>query len=179
MYEEVFTFSVPNGTVSSITVGTLANRPPRSNFRPIWLEATAQGFVPGTNERPGYYYPVGLQLAFAEGNPQSAVVYVATSQLALGRATVRLRYPQSADWRSFDLPSGSVVGEIRAVCVGPPNSAGTTPGYLRGVARMYIALQPEEVVASCPTLQTRYLHLAEGQHGEVNEDELGSSFEVT
>lgn len=150
-YEEVFTFSVTNGMVTTISVGTLANRPPRSNFRPIRFEVTARGFVPGTESRAGYEVPIGVQLAFAEGNPDSAVVYVATSQLRLAPATLSLRYPSSADWRSFDLSSSAVVGEIRAVCVGRPGSAEPT-AYLRGTARMFIALQPEEIVASCPTL---------------------------
>lgn len=153
-YEEVFTFSVGAGFVTSIMYSTLANRPPRCNFRPVWLDVKAVGFVPGTSTRPPGNEPIGFQLVFQEGG-SGTTVDIACSDIQIAASTpahLRLHYPRSGDWRSYDLPATTNVAQIRAVCIG---KSGSSDGFLRGVARMRIALNPENVAVVCPALLTQ------------------------
>lgn len=148
---ETFTFSVMQGSTTSVLVSTLTSRPPRSNFRPVWLEVEVVGYQPGTSSASGWLAPVGCQIGFrseSDGN------YASTSRLVLAGATprkIRTRYPTSSDWWPWNITLSTVIADISAVCVGPSvNSA--NPGYLRGVARMLIIVQEEQCATSCPAI---------------------------
>lgn len=155
-YEEVFTFSLNNGASTSVQVSTLGNRPPRSNFRPVYLEVEAvQPWVPATSALPAYFCPGAIQLTL--NNPLEKGDPTATSQLVmLGSSPrkVRVRYPQSALWWSWDTSGSDVIATIDAVCAGT-----TSPGtaFVRGIGRMLIALQVEDIATSCaiPHLTTQ------------------------
>lgn len=149
-YYESFTFSLSIGGVTTITVGTLAERPHRCNFRPLSMKISATGaYVPGTASTPGYYAPVGIQAWFMEGQAKNATSGIKT--LSQNPKTITVRYPRSADWLSYDLDESTGVAQIEAVCIGP---AGTATGYVRGTVTMKIALQPEIVAAGCPKFLT-------------------------
>lgn len=156
---ETFTFSVQNGFVSEVKVSTLANRPPRSNFRPIWFEVeVVQPWVPATGSIPGYFAPGAIQLSIR--SPAEQGDRVAVSPLTvLGSAPrrVRVSYPASADWYDWNTQGLNVVATIEAVCTGP-----ITPGtgYIRGIGRMLCAVQTEDSGTICPTF-----HIESGPSG--------------
>jgi len=149
-YRENFTFSITPGFTSNVTVATLGNRPPRSNFRPISFSITATtAYVPPTTTLPGYYVPAALQILFM--NPSGE--YVSTSgQLALGTNPRRLsvRYPRSADWWPYNNIATDTVAVIDCVCLGtvPQNAV------VRGTAQIRLAISQEIIVPTCPTLLT-------------------------
>ena len=151
LFEEVFTFSISLGGTSNVLVSTLSNRPPRSSFRPIRAEIQFSGaYVPGSNDRSGYFAPAGLQMTF--NNP--AGEHVATSEPMLACAETRrvqLRYPGSADYWSYDHTGSAVFATINAICVG---LSGGTNASVRGICKLWCRCGPELTIATCPTLLT-------------------------
>lgn len=148
---ETFTFSVLQGETSSVQVGTLTSRPPRSNFRPLWMEVEVCGYQPGSASQPGWLAPVGCQIGFRQ---ESNGNYVSTSRLLLATSTpkkLRTRYPRSADWWPYNITPSMTIADIHAVCVGPTGPAGTI-GYLRGIGRLGLIVQEEMCVTGCPSL---------------------------
>lgn len=153
-FEEAFTFSVQNGASTYVTIATLANRPPRSNFRPVWLEVEACGYVPSSSAtEPASFAPVGIQIGIAYGSVGSSVpneisvspIHTVTNV----PRRVRVFNRRSEDWITFDQPANTNIAVITAVCTG---SVGTdTSAYLRGTARMRFAIQTEAVASACPT----------------------------
>lgn len=150
-YEEVFTFSVNNGATTSVQVGTLGNRPPRSNFRPVWFEVEArEPWVPATATLPGYYAPGSIQITL--NGPRETGDSVAVSNLCLLGSTprrVRVHYPPSADWWPWNNVSSDVVATIDAVCVGT-----TSPGtaFVRGIGRIMVQVSVEDIATPCPSV---------------------------
>jgi len=155
-YTEEFTFSVEAGNTAVITVGTLANRPPRSNFRPLWMDCDFSGFVPGTDTIPASFTPVGFQIALGYGTQQglSGTLYESqTSRVRLASTSpqrVRIHVPRSYDWLSWNTISTTEIGNLTAVCIGRP-SGSTSTSFIRGVARIRCQLQTEVIASSCPT----------------------------
>lgn len=151
-YLEQFTFSTTFGATSTITRATLTSLPQRTNFRPIWFEVEACTFVPPTSTSSTFgSAPCAMQLQFLEGGTPSIAVTVNVSRcVPCGPIPRRLRlhYPRSADWRSYDALQTEQLCSINAVCIG---STGGGSGYLRGIGRILFALQQEEVVPTCPT----------------------------
>lgn len=154
IYRENFTFSITPGATSNITVATLANRPPRSNFRPQSLTLTAlTAYVPPSAATPGYFVPAALQILYLTPSGE----YCATSgQQLLGTTPRRItvRYPRSSDWWPYNNSSTDVVATIDCVCLG------TTPtnAVVRGTAQMRITISQEVVAPVCPTFLTNTGH---------------------
>lgn len=152
-YIETFTFSVTAGAVSTVTKATLSSLPLRCNFRPLWFETEVIAFVPGSTSLPGFVAPVGCQLSLLEGQDSSVVTTVSVSPCKVVGAVpcrVRVRYPRSADWRSYTSAPTAQIASIASVCVGPSGTGTST--VLRGVGRIYFLLQNEDIVPSCPSL---------------------------
>lgn len=153
-FEEAFTFSVEAGHSITVLNSTLSNRPPRSNFRPLWLDVEVCGFVPSTAAaEPTSFEPIGCQIAIVYGSIGSTSNAVSVSPIKLVTNTprrIRVRNRPQEDWITFDQPPSTQIASISAVCVGSPGTGAT--GYLRGVARMRFSIQSEVVVPSCPTL---------------------------
>lgn len=146
---ETFTFSIINGNSADVLVSTLTSRPPRSNFRPIWLEVDVCGYQPGTSAQAGFLAPVGCQLGFRS---ESDGTYCSTSRLVLAGAAsrkVRTYYPRSADWWPWNVVGSTVICSISAVCVGPTSN---TSGYLRGIGRLLLIVQEEQCISDCPAI---------------------------
>lgn len=149
VYEENFTFSVELGATVSVTVATLGNRPPRSNFRPIRAVVTAAtAYVPATQSHPGFYVPASLQFVYrapGEGD------YIGTSNLMVLGAnpvTITQRYPSTGAWWPYNNTPSESIMDISAVCMG--RAGNSEPAYIRGVVHLYVALQPEVIVSTCP-----------------------------
>lgn len=167
-YIEVFTFSVQAGNSANVTVATLADRPPRSNFRPRWMECEYSSFVPGTDALPASYTPVGFQFTLASGtNAAQESNTDSTSRLRLASTTPRtqrISNPVSADWYTWDQDSTTLVAIISAVCIGRPAGSSST-SFVRGVCRMRIDVQEEVSATTCPAL--RYV---EAHSNNTNDD---------
>lgn len=147
-FEESFTFSITMGASVNVLVSTLANRPPRSNFRPIRAVISCQPpFVPGTTTVPGFYVPGAFQATFANGaGGTSTTTGVVNCGTALTRASVR--YPRSADWWFYSVDPADVVLIIDSVCIG---SAGTSTAFLRGTCHIWFRLTQEIIASTCPS----------------------------
>lgn len=146
---ETFTFSVLQGNTSKVLKSTITSLPPRSNFRPVWLEVEVCGYSPGSSSEPGYMGPVGCQLNFI-GYPVAS--YCSTSRLCLAGSSprkVRTYYPRSSDWMPYNLADTVGLADISAVCVG---KLADTSGYLRGVGRMMLIVQEEVCANACPAI---------------------------
>lgn len=142
VYTETFTFSVGVGSAASVTVATLGNRPPRSNFKILKWAVTAKGFCPATNTMPGFYAPVGLQVtSMMDVEEQN------TSGVRVAPCRFHMRAKQYK-WLGFDTDDSYIVGNIAATCIGP--AGGSANLYVRGVITLVIALSKEMVVAACP-----------------------------
>lgn len=149
MYEENFTFSVEMGSTTTVQVATLSNRPPRSNFRPIHAVITATaGYVPATSTHVGYHVPAALQCIFrapAEGD------FIGASNLrtlGVNPTRITLRYPATGGWWPYNNTPSDAVLDISAVCMG--RAGNSESAYVRGTVQMFIALQPEVIVSTCP-----------------------------
>lgn len=152
-YEEVITFSVEAGNTISVTVATLANRPPRSNFRPRSMRVEFASFVPGTTSLPATYTPVGFQIEFTPGSSGSVPAAGSVSNIRLASTTPRvvsIRYPLPSDWYSWDSDPTTLVAQLTAICIGIPGAAGSA-SYVRGVVTFRIDIQNEISASTCPT----------------------------
>jgi len=166
-YTEEFTFSVEAGNTATVYVSTLGNRPPRSNFRPMWLECEFCAFVPGTEAIPSSYSPVGFQVALGFGTQvsQSGLYESITSRVRLASTTpqhVRIRTPRSYDWLAWNTASLTEIASLTAVCIGRP-SGSTSSVFVRGVCRLKCAIQTEVIASTCPTYVESH---GGGEHGE-------------
>jgi len=154
-YIEVFTFSVQAGNTANVTVATLADRPPRSNFRPRWMEVEFSSFVPGTATLPASFTPVAFQFSLDTGSNSVGLPNSdATSRLRLASTTPRVQRitnPVSADWYSWNQGETTLVATLSAVCIGLPAGSGST-SFVRGVCRLHIDVQIEVSATSCPAL---------------------------
>lgn len=154
-YTEVFTFSVIAGNTTQVTVGTLANRPPRSNFRPLWMQAEVASFVPADDATPATFSPVAFQMEFVAGSNAAGTGNASsTSRLILATTTprrTRVRYPVSEDWYTFNQQDSTLVANLSAVCIGRPGSA-TSTVYVRGVITMRVLVQREVSGTACPAV---------------------------
>lgn len=169
-YVEAIPFSIQLGTSSSLTLATLPGRPPRCNWRPwlITISATA-GYIPDTANRAGTYAPSAIQFIYTETSS-----YVSTSGVqVLGPQprTVYCRVPPSSDWLSYGLDSTYQWGVLEAVCLGSPGES----AFIRGVIHVHVALQPEIVLAPCPSL----LSLRQYDLSSSMENIFGSNMIVT
>jgi len=146
---ENFTFTVESGTISNVLVRVLGNRPPRSNFRPLWFEVEACAYIPGSGDPT--FSPVAMQLTMSSEDDGS---YVATSPLKLvNNLPVRLRVqqPRSSDWWAYNTKSDTVVCSVHAVCAGKPPTENKV--FLRGIGRVGLLVQEEVTVATCPAVE--------------------------
>lgn len=156
-YTEVFTFSVQAGNTTSVTVGTLANRPPRSNFRPLWMSAEVASFVPASSDGtvPATFTPIAFQMEFVAGSNAAGTGNASsTSRLILATTTprrTRIRYPVSEDWYTFNQQANTLVANLTAVCIGRPGSS-TSTAYVRGVITMRVLIQREVSGSQCPSV---------------------------
>lgn len=149
MYEESFTFSIQSGSTVDVTASTLGNRPPRSNFRPARAVITASApFVVGTNTRPGYFEPGAIQASFCSPDANVETSTSRVVSLGIDPTTFTLSYPRSSSWWEYDTQNGAndVIMQLSAVCMGSTSTA-----VIRGVVRLFVRLQPETIVAACPT----------------------------
>lgn len=137
------------GATTTVQVNTLTNRPSRSNFRPIIVIAEISApYVPATDSRPGFYAPGGVQLDFHR--PEGGEVQATSRLMALSDKpkVVKLRYPRSGDWFSYNSAPAAPVLDITSVCLG---AAGAT-AYMRGTLRIIFSASPEVNASACPTL---------------------------
>lgn len=146
-----FTFSLLQGNEMDVKVANISSRPPRCNFRPLWLEVQVCGYQPGSSSTSGWLAPVGCQLACRS---EADGVYCATSKLIACAAVprkIRVYYPRSADWYPWNISDGTTLFTIIAICIGPTVDS-NTKGYLRGVGRVAMIYQEEYATAGCPAL---------------------------
>lgn len=144
---ENFPFTVEAGTQSNITVRVLANRPPRSNFRMQWFEIQAVSYIPGSGDPTTS--PVAVQITLNAENDGECVAVSAPVLLGPQPRRVRLRQPPSTDWNAYNLSEASILGSIRAICVGPPPTSSHAV-YVRGLARCGLLCQEEVSAIACP-----------------------------
>jgi hypothetical protein len=148
-YVETFPFSVTLGTSSSLTRVLLTGLPPRCNWRPLIITASVtQAYIPDSSTRSGTHVPSGLQIIYAE---RTALVSTSGLQvLGPNPRNIYCRIPVSADWLSYSLDDTYQWGILEAVCLGNPGET----AFIRGVLKIRIALQPEIISPSCPTIVT-------------------------
>lgn len=177
-YIEVFTFSVEAGHTANVTVATLADRPPRSNFRPRWMECEFSSYVPGSSTLPASYTPVGFQFYLTTGsNTGGGADSASTSRLRLASTTPRtsrIHNPVSADWYEWNQVSTTLVAQLSAVCIGSPGTPNVS-AYVRGVCRMRIDVQTETSATACPT---NLVHLDSDVYYTARPTSSSSSFSV-
>jgi len=155
-YIEVLTFSVEIGNTATILVSTLADRPPRSNFRPKWMEVEYASFVPGTTSLAPSFTPVGFQFALGYGANVTVGGLAQDKVSRLRLATTapkkeRIHTPVSAQWFSYQTTGTTEVAILTAVCVGVPAGSEST-AYVRGICRIGFQLQEEDSASTCPTM---------------------------
>lgn len=149
---EEFTFSVLSGASAFVSVATLANRPPRSAFRPLWMEVEFASFVPGSSTVPATFTPVGFQASFGTGGAQGDATSVAPLRLASTTPQrVRVHNHAPEDWYAYSSAASTQVATLTAVCIGTPSGSGSS-AYVRGVVRMKVAVTLEVSASACPTV---------------------------
>lgn len=155
-YSESFSFSIEVGKSINITVANLANRPPRSNFRPISMTVSAiTAYIPPNVDYShfGAFIPSAIQLNFGETVPGSSSTFFSASTgprvLGMTPSNVTLWYPRSEDWYSYQVNSATRIATIDTVCLGNSSIA----AYVRGICHFRVRIGPEVVEPTCPTLQ--------------------------
>lgn len=150
------TGSVPSGSTVDVARSNFQSIPSNRNFRieRLVLETAAIGAVPGTPPTTGVI-PIYSSAVVGELHINNAVggtISASSGPFVVG-STVRritLRNPPSQDYYPATTAPTSVIAAVVALCnYNPTNSLGSA---LIWVLHTTIRLQPEDLIASCPTI---------------------------
>lgn len=144
-YEEVFTFSVEAGATAQITVAQLTGRPPRCSFRPRHMSCEFATYVPAATPT---FTPVAFQFGFGYGGNNEQEVVISPCRLASTNVQRQgISMPITQDWYAWNVDKNAQIGWLTAICLGATKPS----AYVRGVVRLRLDLQIEDLAGACPS----------------------------
>ena len=151
--EDYITFSVPIGSVTSVTVAQLTSRPTGASFRLLSASVEAVGAFKPTNASDGYsgyYIPAAVQIVGYSN--EGAAISSPPRVLGPQPVSVSVRFQNSALWQSSSTANSFKILDISAICLGGSGGSSSTTAYVRGIATVRFAVGRERLSATCPSL---------------------------